>query len=113
MTVLGWLPLGCIPIPPPDELRRAWRDVKTLFLAAEVLSRRSSRADRVLKRDVYREHEVGTYWIVDHRAGVVEVWRPGDERPEIVSEVLRWKIQETAPELEIQLERLFDGLPED
>ena len=95
------------------ELRHAWRDVKTLLLAVEVLSPRSSRADRVLKRDAYREHGVGTYWIVDHRAGVVEVWRPGDERPEIVSNTLRWRIQDAAPELTIDFTSLFEGLPED
>ena len=100
-------------VAPPAELRRAWREVKTLLLAVEVLSPRSSRADRVLKRDAYREHGVGTYWIVDHRAGVVEVWRPGDERPEIVSTQLRWRIADAAPELAIDLERLFEGLPED
>jgi Uma2 family endonuclease len=100
-------------VAPPEELRRAWRDVKTLLLAAEVLSPRSGRADRVLKRDAYREHGVGTYWIVDHRAGVVEVWRPDDERPEIVSAQLRWRVAGSAPELVVDLERLFEGLPED
>jgi hypothetical protein len=48
---------------------------------------------------------------VDHDAQVVEVWRPDDRRPEIVTEVLRWQVAEDAPELEIPLASLFGDLP--
>ena len=99
-------------VAPPEELRSSWSMVKTLLLAVEVLSPRSSRADRLLKRQVYQENRVDTYWIVDHRAGLVEVWRPEDTRPAIVSDVLRWRLEPGAPELLIDLAALFQGLPE-
>jgi hypothetical protein len=55
---------------------------------------------------------VRTYWIVDHDAGAVEVWEPEDERPAIVTEMLRWRVAPHAPELEISIADLLDGLPQ-
>ena len=97
----------------PVELRTRWSDVRTLLLAVEVLSPRSSRADRVLKRAVYQENRVATYWIVDHRAGLVEVWHPEDERPVIVTDILKWRLAPELPELKIVLPTLFQGLPDE
>jgi hypothetical protein len=45
---------------------------------------------------------------VDPDAGVVEVWRPGDQRPEIVTEVLTWQVSDDADRLEIGLSDLFE-----
>jgi len=99
-------------VAPPEQLRSNRRlTIKTLLLAVEVLSPRSSRADRVLKRRLYQENRVAAYWVVDHRAGLVEVWTPGDERPQIVTDVLRWRVAPDAPECEIELAPLFEGLP--
>jgi len=33
---------------------------------------------------------VAEYWIVDLDARLVERWRPSDERPEILTDILRW-----------------------
>ena len=52
-----------------------------------------------------------TYWIVDVDAGLVEAWHPEDERPEIVTDVLRWRVIAEAPELTIAVGALFGGLP--
>lgn len=98
-------------IVPPEEITNDWSTYKTLLLAVEVLSPSTARYDRVVKRRLYQEYHVGTYWVVDHEAGVVEVWRPGDERPEIVTDVLRWRARPDAPELAIDLATLFLGLP--
>jgi len=98
-------------IVPSEEITNDWSTYKTLLLAVEVLSPSSARYDRVVKRRLYQEYHVGTYWVVDHEAAVVEVWRPGDERPEIVTDVLRWRVRREAPELAIDLEELFRGLP--
>ena len=38
---------------------------------------------------------------------MVEVWRPEDERPEIVTDVLRWWVEAEAGELEIELGEIF------
>jgi hypothetical protein len=44
---------------------------------------------------------------VDPDARVGEVWRPEDERPEIVTDVLRWRLDEDAPELAVELREVF------
>ena len=43
--------------------------------------------------------------------GLVELWRPEDERPAIVTDTLRWRLNAEAPELTIELSELFDDLP--
>jgi Uma2 family endonuclease len=98
-------------IVPPEEISNDWSTYRTLLLVVEVLSPSTARNDRVVKRRLYQEYHVATYWVVDHEAGVVEVWRPGDERPEIVTDVVRWRMRPEAPELAIDLATLFQGLP--
>ncbi len=90
-----------------DEIGLEWPGIKTLLLAAEVLSPSSARADRVIKRRLYQVQRVDSYWVVDIESGVVEVWHPGDERPEIVTDTLRWRVGPAAPEAAIALVELF------
>jgi len=91
----------------PSEPATEWLDISRLELAAEVVSQSSVRADRVVKRKTYQRHTVGTYWVVDDEAKLVEVWRPGDDRPEIVTDVLTWRVRDPAPELRILLADLL------
>ena len=95
---------------PAEEVTGDWRDCRTLLLAIEVVSPSSARADRVTKRRLYQEREVRTYWVVDVNAQVVEVWHPTDERPEIVSDVLRWRVTPEADQLTIDLPVFFRQL---
>ncbi|MDH3292606.1 MAG: Uma2 family endonuclease [Gemmatimonadota bacterium] len=88
---------------PAEEMSEEWSSIRTLLLAVEVISPRTARHDRVVKRAAYQEQGVPTYWIVDPDAAVVEVWRPEDRRPEIVTDVLRWRVSPEAAELEIAL----------
>jgi len=90
-----------------EEIGLEWPGIKTLLLAAEVLSPSSARADRVIKRRLYQVQRVDTYWVVDIESGMVEVWHPGDERPEIVTDTLRWRVGAAAPEAAIALVELF------
>jgi Uma2 family endonuclease len=86
---------------------REWTDVKALLLAVEVLSPSTARADRLRKRIIYQSEGVPEYWIVDSDARVVERWRPGDDRPEILADTLRWQPREGVPPLEIPLPGFF------
>jgi len=92
---------------PTAEITEEWSSIQTLLLAAEVVSPSSAHYDRIVKRRLYQEHGVSTYWIVDPDAAMVEIWRPKDERPEIVTDVLRWRVGAEAEELAIELGDTF------
>jgi Uma2 family endonuclease len=92
---------------PPEQVAGEWLGVRHLVLAAEVVSPSTTRADRVVKRKAYQRHGVATYWVVDPDAGLVEVWRPEDERPAIVTDRLTWRWSDAAPVLEIVVSELL------
>ena len=97
-------------VPVQELVAEDWSSVRTLLLAVEIVSPSSARYDRIVKRRLYQEHGVSTYWIVDPDAQVVEVWCPDDERPEIVTDVLRWRVAPGTEELEIELAEAFSVL---
>jgi Uma2 family endonuclease len=68
-----------------------WADVVSLLLVVEVVSPRTARYDRTLKRLRYQRARVPEYWIVDLDARLVERWRPDDTRPEVLSGDLSWR----------------------
>ena len=86
---------------------RSWKDVTMLLLAVEALSPTTARADRMKKRTIYQRNGVPEYWILDTDARLVERWRPPDERPEVIADVLEWQPNADTPPLLIQLEALF------
>ncbi len=89
-------------------VRRAktWRDILPLRLAVEVLSPSTARADRLVKRPRYQREGV-EFWIVDQDARLVERWRPGDARPEILTERLEWRPEGAQEPLLFDLEAFF------
>jgi len=97
---------------PAAQASNDWRTYRDLVLAIEIISPNSRRIDRVEKRRIYQEHRVGTYWIVDPDSSLVETWGPEDTRPEIVTDLLCWRVTPNAPELLLPLAELFAGLPE-
>ena len=78
-----------------------------LLLAVEVLSPSTARTDRLTKRELYLEQSVPEYWILDVDARLVERWRPGDTRPELVSETLDWRPDPAVPALAVDLPAYF------
>jgi Uma2 family endonuclease len=76
-------------VPPGGRLRK-WQDVGVPVLAIEILSPGTASRDRGMKRVIYQREGVAEYWIVDLDARLVERWRPGEERPEILRETLAW-----------------------
>lgn len=92
-----------------DEGRRLQREglpSLSLLLAVEVLSPSSSRHDRVRKRQLYQRN-VPEYWIIDLDARVIERWRTGESRPEIVETRLEWKPADAAEPFVLDVEKFF------
>ena len=83
-------------VPPRSEAEAAdeWSDITQLFLAVEVISPGSARNDRDWKRQHYQKARVAEYWIVDLDARLFERWSPGEDRPEIIADRLRWQPKE-------------------
>lgn len=82
-------------------------DIRGLLLAVEVLSPSTVRADRVVKRAMYREEGVAEYWVVDLDARVVERSTPADERIDVLANSIEWRPPGAAGPLVIDLERYF------
>jgi Uma2 family endonuclease len=76
---------------PPGPRYSRWEDFPVPLLVIEVASPSTARYDRGLKRRFYQRAGVPEYWIVDLDARVVERWRPGDERPEVLDRELTWR----------------------
>ena len=87
-----------------------WSRLKTLLLAVEVLSPSSVRADRFTKRRLYQEHGVGTYWVVDADAQLVEVWTPEAIFPVFERERLTWHPAGARSAFSLAVEELFRPL---
>ena len=86
---------------------RDWRDVRALLLVVEALSPTTARTDRVEKRPMYQKHRVPEYWIVDIDSRLVERWRPDDDRPEVIADVLEWHPKPDIAPLRIVLGDVF------
>jgi len=87
---------------------RSWEEAGgRLLLVVEVLSPTTARDDRVRKRRLYQRAGVPEYWVVDLDARLVERWRPGDERGELLTEQLVWRPDEAATPLVLDLEAYF------
>lgn len=94
---------------PMDEWRRVLQEgnpVRKLTLAIEILSPSSGRYDRVQKRPGYQRN-VPEYWIVDVDSRLVERWRPADERPEIITQMLTWHPERALSAMELDLGVFF------
>lgn len=77
-------------------------------LVVEILSPSTRAYDRSLKRKHYQEAGVPELWIVDIDTRTVEVWRPGDNEPEVVQDILVWRVAGT--EHRIPLAEMFRGV---
>ncbi len=89
------------------RLSQGWNTGAPLWLVVEVLSPSTARADRTTKRRRYQRAGIPEYWIVDPDARTVERWRPGDERPEVLSESITWSPAPGSEPLTIDLAALF------
>lgn len=88
---------------------RSWKEIRTLLLAVEVSSPTTARHDRLKKRHIYMTEPVGEYWIVDLDARLVERWRSGEERPEVLDAGMTWQPVATVRALTIDLKAMFEA----
>ena len=91
---------------------REWKEYGIPLLVVEVLSPSSARHDRITKRRRYQRTGVSEYWVVDLDARAIERWRPGDERPEVLDDVLVWQPEPAVGALSIALPGLFTEVPD-
>ena len=94
----------------PGQVLRKWSEVGVPVLAVEVLSPSTAARDRGKKRSIYQKAGVGEYWIVDLDARLVERWRPGDTRPEVLDDVLVWEPFPSIVPMRIDLPALFTSV---
>lgn len=94
----------------PQARMQDWAHVKTLLLAIEVVSPSSARADRVVKRRLYREQHVTSYWIVDGPGRSVEIWTPNLTFPTLETDRLVWHPAGATAPLTIDLAELFSPI---
>jgi Uma2 family endonuclease len=87
--------------------------VRHLLLVVEVLSPSSGRADRVVKRTLYRDEHVDEYWIVDLDSRTIERSTPSLARPEILDARLEWLPTGAASPLAVDLTKYFGAFLDD
>jgi Uma2 family endonuclease len=90
------------PAAPPSS----WREAGVPLVAIEILSPSTASRDRGAKRRIYQQAGVGEYWVVDPDARLIERWTPSDARPEIVDQVLEWRVDSRVL-LTLPLEEVF------
>ena len=94
---------------PPEH----FDSVRRLLLVVEVLSPSSGRADRVVKRTLYRGEHVDEYWIVDLDSRTIERSTPSLARPEILDARLEWLPAGAGSPLAIDLTKYFAAFLDD
>lgn len=67
-----------------------WIGMSRLLLSVEVLSRRTRRVDREIKRPLYMREGIREYWIIDTRVRTIHIWRPEALTAEILRDSLTW-----------------------
>ena len=85
----------------------SFADVKQLLLAVEVLSPSTARADRVVKRALYRDERVPEFWIVDLDSRTFERSTPADPRVEMSEDRIEWMPEGASSPLAIDVAAYF------
>jgi Uma2 family endonuclease len=100
-----------VPLRPDGQPPRVWEEIRIPLLVVEILSPSTAHKDRMVKRRRYQRTGVAEYWVVDLDSRLVERWRPGDERPEILDRELSWQPDPAHPALIVDLAELFQEVP--
>jgi Uma2 family endonuclease len=85
----------------------SFSDVGRLTLAVEILSPRTRRVDRIVKRALFADEGVPEYWIVDADRSTIERWTPTATTAELHTTSLTWQPDPRFAALTIDLVELF------
>ena len=96
-----------------DEEPTTWPGGSDLLLVIEGSSPTTTRNDRLKKRPAYQKAGIPEYWIVDIDSRLIERWRPEDDRPEIIDDVLVWQPESNISPLRVVLDEIFAGVISD
>ena len=96
-----------------DHRPRSWAEAGLPILVVEVISPSSRSRDRIIKRPRYQRAGIAEYWIVDIESRLVERWTQDDERPEVITGMLRWSPNGAATALVIDLDPIFAAVSEE
>jgi Uma2 family endonuclease len=88
----------------------SWKDVKEVWLAAEVLSPSSRIYDREFKRDAYLALGVDEVWLVDLKERAVLVSRAGGPQDQRVTGRLLWHPPRLEVPVDLDLDVIFAEL---
>lgn len=97
---------------PPGPYPPRWEEAPSPLLVVEILSPSTARHDRGIKRHFYQRAGIPEYWVVDLDGRVVERWRPGAARPEVMERSLSWQPDASVPALVLNLEEYFTQVAE-
>jgi Uma2 family endonuclease len=86
---------------------KSFGEVQRLLLAVEASSPSTVRADRVVKRALYRQEGVAEFWIIDLDARTFERSTPADSRVEVLDERIEWMPEGAAIPLVIDVVAYF------
>ena len=86
---------------------REWSQIAELLVVVEVISPRTAKRDRTIKRDYYQSRRIPEYWIVDNGARHIERWRPDSSRAEVLREEIVWYPAGASAPLTIELVAFF------
>ena len=102
--------LFAVEVSTPRGQEPKWEHFGIPFLIVEVLSPSTALYDRNKKRVRFQRSGVSEYWILDPHARLIERWRPDDQRPEILTELIQWQPRQDIPPLTIDLGEFFQAV---
>jgi len=97
--------------PSTEPLNQKWAAIRRWWLAVEVFSDSSVIYDRDFKRDAYLALGVREVWLVDWWDRALYVSRSGQTKDARQRDVVEWHPPGMPGPLQIDLERIFRGLP--
>jgi Uma2 family endonuclease len=89
-----------------------WLEMRQLLLAVEIMSPSTAKVDRGPKRDLYLDHGIGNYWIVDVDARVIAVHTPENRTPRAHGASMFWQPFHDRDGLFIDVVEYFDAVCE-